>query len=93
MTQNNEEGNISISSLQMKRPNYPINCFALDVSKNQEIKKNGVRFFQFDFVPMPQTAVAMLVEDKRLFSSRLINENEVYFSGSKIKQNLDEQYH
>ena len=94
LTQENDVVIISIHSLQIKRPNYPFNCFTLDISQNQEIKMKGINFIRFYFKHVERgTSVSIEVEDKRLSCSRLINQNKAYFSGSLIKQDLCNKIH
>ena len=79
---------ILLSSLIIKRPNYPFNCFTLDISQNQEVRKKGVRAVIFRFYHLVNTSVQILLEDRRLACTRQIRENVVYFSGSNIKLDL-----
>ena len=71
---------ILLSSLIIKRPNYPFNCFTLDISQNQEVRKKGVRAVIFRFYHLVNTSVQILLEDRRLACTRQIRENVVYFS-------------
>ena len=81
----NKEIEIPLSSVRLRRPNYPYNCWTLDLSDNQNISDDGVKQIFFGFHKLPNTSVEVLVQDKGLSCSREIKNNIFYFSGKKLK--------
>ena len=62
----NEWVNIPVSSVKVKQPNYPFNCFTLDLFQNADIKKNGLKQIFFHFPTLNGSSVELLLEDKEL---------------------------
>ena len=79
---------IPLTSFELRRPNFPLNCFTLDISQHSGIKKEGLKQIFFYFLPIMNTTVEILLEDKRVSCSRPIKENKFYFSGTYIKHEL-----
>ena len=84
-SESNEMVKLPLSSVQIKRPNYPFNCFTLDLSKNSEIKKKGVKQIFFHIRSPAGTSMRILIVDKSLACTREIKENKFYSSGPKIE--------
>ena len=81
----NEWVEIPLSSVTVKRPNYPYNCFTLDLSQNEEIRKKHLKQIFFYVLTLNGSSVELLLEEKRLGCSREIKDNKFYFSGPKIE--------
>ena len=79
---------IPVSSVRVTRPNYPFNCFTLDLSQHKNILKNGEGKIFLLFRRIPATSVEILLEDKRLSCNRQLMEHKFYFSGPKIELDL-----
>ena len=87
MTLTNEDLNIPLTSVVLPRPNYPYNCFTLDLSKNEEIKQKGVKQIFFYFSTLNVSSVKVILMDKSLACNREIKYNKFYFSGTNIEVN------
>ena len=71
--------------MKVGRPNYPYNCFTLDLSHNKNIGDKGLKQIFFAFKIIPNTSVEVLVQDKKLSCFRNIENNIFYFSGKMLK--------
>ena len=81
----NEWIEIQLTSVIVKRLNYPYNCFTLDLSENKDIKSDGLKQIFFDFFTRNGSSVELLLEDKMLACNREIKNNKFYFSGTNIE--------
>ena len=92
MSPNGEEwiqvANSSSLPLELKRPNFPFNCFTFDLTENDIIKNNVLKYLWFDFYEQSGTSVEIKLQDKKLASSRQIIEDTFYFSGPRIRHSL-----
>ena len=79
---------IPVTSVRVTRPNYPFNCFTLDLSHHKNILRNGLERLSFLFHKLPGPSVEILLEDKRLSCNRQLMENNFFFSGSKLEHDL-----
>ena len=79
---------VNLSSLHLKRPNYPFNCFTLDLSKNIQLNEKSFKYVWFDFFEHNGTSVEIFLEDKNLACTRQIIEDRFYFTGPQIKQDI-----
>ena len=78
--------NFPLDLITVQRPNYPQNCFILNISDIQEEKQQMTpRQIYFKFQkPIVKTSVQIHLQDKQLFCHREIKDNLFYFSGSSI---------
>ena len=83
-TMTNEHVNISLSSVTVTRPNYPYNCFTLDLSQNKEVMEKGLKQIFFIFRNIKGQSVYLLVMDKNLACNRDIKNNKFYSSGQVL---------
>ena len=81
----NEWLDVPLSSVRIYRPNFPFNCFTLDLSQNSDIKEKGLKQIFFYFHSLAGTFMEMLIEDKSLACTREIKENKFYSSGPNIE--------
>ena len=68
------------------QPNYPFNCFTLNIS--QENIEDGVASIGFGFEFLPGTTAEIKLEDKRLSCNRPLIENKFYSSGLDMRIDL-----
>ena len=67
------------------RPNYPHNCFTLEISGNREMKRDGgPKQVLFYFHPLPGYGVEIQIEDQKRSCFRLIKENRLSQAGPLI---------
>ena len=81
----NEWYTIPIEYATVWRPNYPYNCFTLDLSDNKEVKEKGLKQIFFYFHSINGTSAEILLGDKTLTCSREIKDNKFYFSGPSLE--------
>ena len=74
-----------INSIAVQRPNYPSNCFTLDVSEHDEIRMFGLRQMFFYFRVKKNTSVSLFIEGKGISCTRNIKANKFFFSGNNIE--------
>ena len=83
---------IPVSSLKLKRPNYPLNCYFLDISQNSNIKQYGIKMILFQFHALLGKSVEIFFEDKKLACTRQLKESRFYSSGVNIRKDLGEEF-
>ena len=89
----NEWITIPLTSVTVRRPNYPYNCFTLDLSQNDDIKSKGLKQIFFYFFTRNGSSVELLLEDKMQACNREIKYHKFYFSGPNIElKDLGESY-
>ena len=75
---NDKDFNISLGSITVRRPNYPYNCFTLDLSQNTEVREKGIKQIFFIFHALEDQSVELLLIDKSLDSNRDIKKNKFF---------------
>ena len=68
-----------------KRPNFPFNCFVLDLHHHPQVQREGIQQIFFKILPGLNTHVEIFPEDKQLASNRPLKSNIFHFSGNRIK--------
>ena len=81
----NEWINISIESVQLWRLNDPYNCFTLNLSKNEEVSRLGVKQVFFFFPLMENSSMELLLKGASTICSREIKAHKFYSSGTDIQ--------
>ena len=76
---------INLALVKVRRPNFPLNCYTLDLSEQDEVKNIGVKQIYFNFWMKRNYSVDVLVEDKVLACNREIKYHKFYFSGPSIE--------
>ena len=84
-TKKNQWKSFNLSSIAVRRPNYPFNCFTLDLNDDESIKTSGVKQLFLYFNRRENTSVKVLIEDKSLSCSREIKYHKFYFSGPNVE--------
>ena len=64
------------------RPHFPDNCFNIDISRH--VQNTPIRTITFIFGALLEFGISILLEDRKVSSKRLIQENNGFFSGDKI---------
>ena len=77
--------NINTSLVQVRRPNYPSNCYTLDLAEHEEVKNVGVKKLFIQFWPKKNSSLKILLEDKSLACNRTIKFHKFFFSGKNVK--------
>ena len=72
-----------MKSEHINRPHFPDNCFIIDISK--QIKNISIRTITFKFGILVDFGVNILIEDRNLFSTRPVQQNNGFFTGDKIR--------
>ena len=68
----------------LRRPNYPSNCYDIDINKLNRRKYKGFFQIQFNFYPIEDFKVEIVMEDKRKSVSRTYKYNRFGNQGSII---------
>ena len=68
----------------LRRPNYPSNCYDVDIKKLNRRKLNGFFQIQFNFHPVIDHKVEIILEDKKKALSRTCKYNRFGTQGSRI---------
>ena len=66
------------------RPNYPSNCYDVDISQLTRGKLKGFFNIQFHFRPVQDYKVEIVLEDKKRALSRTYKYNKFGTQGSRI---------
>ena len=90
MTVTDERHYFTMKSDQFDRPNYPSNCFTMDISQwfLRNSIEDGVADVQLGFISHPGTTVEIKLEDKRFSLNRPLLERKFYSSALDIKLDL-----
>ena len=76
---------LSLSLVRVRRPNYPFNCYTLDLSEHEEIKNVGVKQLFIEFWRKKNYSMELLLKDKALACNREIKYHKFYFSGPSLE--------
>ena len=76
---------LNLSMVRVRRPNYPFNCYTLDLSEHEDIKNVGVKQLYITFKVKKNYSLQLLLEDKALACNREIKYHKFYFSGSSLE--------
>ncbi len=68
----------------LRRPNYPSNCYDVDIKKLNRRKLKGFFQIQFNFHPVKDHKVEIILEDKKKALSRTYKYNRFGTQGSRI---------
>ena len=68
----------------LRRPNYPSNCYDVDITKLNRRKVKGFFQIQFNFHPVKDYKVEIILEDKKKALSRTYKYNRFGTQGSRI---------
>ena len=68
----------------LKRPNYPSNCYDVDIEKLTRGRLQGFFQIQFNFHPIQDYKVEIVLEDKKKALSRTYKYNRFGTKGSRI---------
>ena len=71
--------------VRVRRPNYPFNCYTLDLSEHEDIKNVWVKQLYITFKVKKNYSMELLLEDKALACNREIKYHKFYFSGSSLE--------
>ena len=77
--------NINISLVRVRRPNFPFNCYTLNLAEQEEVKKEGVKQLFINFWPNKNSSLKILLEDKALACNRTIKYHKFFFSGQSVE--------
>ena len=72
-----------MKSEHINRPHFPDNCFIIDISK--QVKNLSIRTITFKFGSLVDFGVNILIQDRNLFSTRPVQQNNGFFTGDKIR--------
>merc|ERR1712142_674386 len=81
------DSDIPLSSAKVRRPNFPLNCFTLELGQHEKSLIDGI---SISFLPIPGIFVEILLEDKRLSCDRLSCDiaDRFFSSGSRLRVDL-----
>ena len=68
----------------LRRPNYPSNCFDIDINNLTRGRLKGFFQIQFNFYPVEDHKVELILEDKKKALSRTYKYNRFGSQGSRI---------
>ena len=85
LTMENEFIYPDLSLVRVRRPNYPFNCYTLDLSEHEEVKNVGVKQLFITFRTKKNYSMELLLEDKALACNREIKYHKFYFSGPSVE--------
>ena len=81
----NEVFNISLDSVQVWRLNFPYNCYSLDLTKNSDVTKKGIKQLFFYFYLLENFSVEIILEGQSLAGYRMITDHRFYSAGDAIR--------
>ena len=85
-TSDSIRGGINFPSSQAKllKPNFPHNCLSLDIAKNKDIKKQGVKNIYIEIYRKSGFGVELFLEDRHRSCSRTIKYSRLAQTGANI---------
>ena len=84
-TNKNEFFKLSVDVVELRRLNYPYNCYTLDLSKSVKVQEMGVKKVFFYFRLLENTSVELLLRGASMICNRELKSNKFYSSGADIK--------
>ena len=84
-TNKNEFFKLSVDIVELRRLNYPYNCYTLDLSKSVKVQEMGVKKVFFYFRLLENTSVELLLRGTSMICNRELKSHKFYSSGADIK--------
>ena len=84
VTMENKKIKIELERIQLRRINYPSNCFILDFLEDFRVNKSGIKSLQINFQKGVNISTEVQVRDRNLFTERNLNSFST-FSGDRIR--------
>ena len=84
-TKSKQWRSFNLSLITVRRPNYPFNCFTLDLNDEETIMKAGMKQLFFNFKKREHFDVRIVMEDRSLSCFRLIKDHKFYFTGPNVE--------
>ena len=84
-TNENEFFKLSVDMVELRRLNYPYNCYTLDLSKSVKVQEMGVKQIFFYFRLLENTSVELLLRGASMICNRELKSHKFYSSGADIK--------
>ena len=85
VTTDNEQMRIEVERIQLKRINYPSNCFTLDFFKDSRVNKSGIKSLQINFEKGDNISTEVQVTDRNQFTERNLNSQSFSTSGERVR--------
>ena len=85
VTMDNEQIEIELDKIQLRRVNYPSNCFTLDFLTNSHLNKSGVKSLKINFQKQDNISTEIQVTDRNMFTERNLNSHSFFASGDRIR--------
>ena len=76
---------LNLSLITVRRPNYPFNCFTLDLNDDDSIIKDGLKQLFISFQKREHFKVNIVMEDRSLSCFRPIKDHKFYFTGPNVE--------
>ena len=85
-TNKNEFFKLSVDIVELRRLNYPYNCYTLDLSKSVKVQEMGVKKVFFYFRLLKNTSMELLLRGGKYdLQHRELKSHKFYSSGADIK--------
>ena len=85
MTMDSEQIEIDLDMIQMRRVNYPSNCFTFDFLTDFRLHKSGVKSLKINFRKQDNISTEIQVTDRNMFTERNLNSHSFFASGDRIR--------
>ena len=84
-TKSNQLRRFNLSLITVRRPNYPSNCFTLDLNDDETIKMAGIKQVFISFQRREHFEAKIVMEDRSLSCFRPIKDHKFYFTGPNVE--------
>ena len=84
VTMENEHKIIKLDRLQLRKINYPRNCFTLDFSRDSHVNESGIKSLKINFRMQSNFSAEVQVVDKNMWTERTINSHSFSSSGDRV---------
>ena len=84
VTMDNELIEIKLDKIQLRRVNYPSNCFTLDFLTDSRLHKNRIKSLKINFQKQDNISTEIQVRDRNMLTERNLNSHSFFSSGDRI---------
>ena len=85
VTTDNEQMRIEVERIELKRINYPSNCFTLNFLKDSRVNKSGIKSLQINFEKGDNISTEVQVTDRNQWTERNLNSQSFSTSGERVR--------
>ena len=80
----NEQSEIDLEKIHVRKVNYPSNCFTLDLSKEPLLNESAIKTLRINFYNKEAVSTEVQLVGKNIFTERNINRLSIFSSGDRI---------